>query len=146
MEPRIQYAKTSDGVSIAYWTLGEGDVPLVLTSPHVFNHIQLEWQTPETRRWCERLAEKRQLVGYDGRGSGLSDRDVLRYSLDTLVLDLEAVVGRLGLQAFDLFGDFVGGQTAIACACRHPKLVSHLILWNSYARASDVFRSPTPRE
>ena len=29
MEPRIQYAKTTDGVSIAYWTLGEG-APLVL--------------------------------------------------------------------------------------------------------------------
>ncbi len=24
MEPRIQYAKTEDGVSIAYWTLGDG--------------------------------------------------------------------------------------------------------------------------
>ncbi len=24
MEPRIQYAKTENGVSIAYWTLGEG--------------------------------------------------------------------------------------------------------------------------
>ena len=24
MEPRIQYAKTEDGVSIAYWTLGQG--------------------------------------------------------------------------------------------------------------------------
>ncbi len=24
MEPRIQYAKTKDGVSIAFWTLGEG--------------------------------------------------------------------------------------------------------------------------
>ena len=28
MEPRIQYTKTEDGVSVAYWTLGEG-VPLV---------------------------------------------------------------------------------------------------------------------
>ena len=28
-EPRIQYAKTSDGVSIAYWTLGEGEPPVV---------------------------------------------------------------------------------------------------------------------
>ena len=27
MEPRIQYAKTKDGVSIAYWTLGEGPGP-----------------------------------------------------------------------------------------------------------------------
>src|SRR5437867_2332451 len=25
MEPRIQYVKTSDGVNIAYWTLGKGE-------------------------------------------------------------------------------------------------------------------------
>jgi hypothetical protein len=28
MEPRIRYAPTADGVSIAFWTLGDG-VPLV---------------------------------------------------------------------------------------------------------------------
>ena len=28
MKPRIQYAETKDGVSIAFWTLGEGS-PLV---------------------------------------------------------------------------------------------------------------------
>ena len=27
MEPRIQYAKTEDGRSIAFWTLGEGFEP-----------------------------------------------------------------------------------------------------------------------
>ncbi len=32
MEPRIQYARTSDGVNIAYWTLGKGD-PLVFMLP-----------------------------------------------------------------------------------------------------------------
>ncbi len=26
MEPRIRYAQTADGVSIAFWTLGELDV------------------------------------------------------------------------------------------------------------------------
>ena len=29
MEPRIQYAKTSDGVSIAYWTNGDDGKPKV---------------------------------------------------------------------------------------------------------------------
>ncbi len=29
MEPRIQYAKTEDGVSIAYYTIGEG-TPMVV--------------------------------------------------------------------------------------------------------------------
>ena len=42
MEPRIQYAKTADGVSIAFWTLGEGQ-PLVQMSSLPFSHIQLEW-------------------------------------------------------------------------------------------------------
>ncbi len=30
MEPRIQYAKSEDGVNITFWTLGEGTPPLVL--------------------------------------------------------------------------------------------------------------------
>ncbi len=60
MEPRIQYAKAADGVSIAFWTMGEG-MPLV-HMPMQFSHIQLEWQWPDARRWFERLAEKRKLV------------------------------------------------------------------------------------
>jgi hypothetical protein len=37
MEPRIQYAQTTDGVSIAYYTLGEG-APLVMTPSFVLGH------------------------------------------------------------------------------------------------------------
>ena len=44
MEPRIQYAKTSDGVSIAYWTMGEGGTPLLMTPPLKWSHISLELQ------------------------------------------------------------------------------------------------------
>jgi len=96
MEPRIQYAKTADGVSIAFWTLGEG-TSAVWMSNLPLSHIQLEWQNPDQRRWYERLAEKRKLVRYDGRGTGLSDREVTDFSLDAQMLDLEAVVDRLGL-------------------------------------------------
>ena len=42
MEPRIQYAKTSDGVNIAYWTLGSG-LPLVQVSG-VLGHTHREWE------------------------------------------------------------------------------------------------------
>ncbi len=42
MEPRIQYAQAADGVSIAFWTMGEG-MPLVVM-PALFSHIQMEWQ------------------------------------------------------------------------------------------------------
>ncbi len=30
MEPRIRYAKTADGVSIAFWTLAEGEAVVLL--------------------------------------------------------------------------------------------------------------------
>ncbi len=49
MEPRIQYAKTKDGVSIAFWTMGEGE-PIVDMGTPPFSHIQMEWQLPEIRR------------------------------------------------------------------------------------------------
>jgi class 3 adenylate cyclase len=140
MEPRIQYAQTADGVSIAFWTMGEG-MPLVHMPPP-FTHIQMEWQFPEMRRWYERLAEKRQLVRYDTRGLGLSQRDDLSEpSLDSLVLDLGAVVDRLGLETFALLGYEHSGPVAIVYAVRHPERVSHLLLWCAYARASDWIRS-----
>ena len=38
MEPRIQYAQTTDEVSIAFWTLGER-MPLVSMPPVPFSRI-----------------------------------------------------------------------------------------------------------
>jgi len=140
MEPRIQYAQTADGVSIAFWTLGEG-MPLVEVPVSPFSHIQLEWQVPEWRRQYERMAEKRKLIRYDSRGAGLSDRDVSDFSLDAQVLDLEAVVDHLGLERFSLYGGFALGPVAIAYAARHPQRISRLVLWCSWARASDAYRS-----
>ncbi|UCH87310.1 MAG: adenylate/guanylate cyclase domain-containing protein [Dehalococcoidia bacterium] len=140
MEPRIQYAQTADGVSIAFWTLGEG-LPFVQMTSLPHSHIQLEWQVPQVRRWYERVAEKRKLVRYDLRGCGLSDRDVTDFSLEAHVLDLKAVVDRLGLEKFALFGFLHAGPAAITYAARHPERVSHLVLWCSYARASDYLRS-----
>ena len=146
-EPRIQYAKTSDGVSIAFWTLGEG-MPLVIMPNIPVSHAQLEWstrwRTQEYRHWYERLVEKRQVVRYDNRGSGLSDRDVADLSLDALVLDLEAVVQRLNLDRFSLFGLYNSGPVAIAYAVRHPERVSKLLLWCTWARTRDT-ASPTLR-
>lgn len=134
--PRIQYATTSDGVSIAFSTLGEG-LPFVYTPSGPFQHIQLEWGFPEIRRWYERLAERRRLVLYNERGGGLSDRDIGGYSLDAEMRDLEAVVEALRLERFALFGFYHGGPAAIAYAARHPQRVSHLILWQTWSRARD---------
>jgi class 3 adenylate cyclase len=141
MEPRIQYAKTTDGVSIAFWTLGDG-MPLVVMPNVPFGHAQLEWQITEYREWYERLAQKRRIVRYDGRGFGLSDWDATDHSLDARVLDVEAVVANLGLKRFDLLAPLHSGPPGIAYAARHPEQVSHLVLWCAYAQPSDYARSP----
>ena len=134
MEPRIQYAKTADGVSIAYWTLGEGP-PVVWIQTPPFSHIQLEWQWPVARRAYEKLAERRMLVRYDGRGSGLSDREVATFSLETHLLDLKAVIADLGLARLALMAYGDAGPVAIAYAARHPEKVTHEVLWATYARS-----------
>ncbi len=144
MEPQIQYATTSDGVSIAFWTLGEG-TPFVYMPFLMLSHTQLEWQDPERRAFYERLAQHRKLVRYDCRGTGLSDRNIADYSPDALLLDLEAVVGHLGLENFILFAPARSGLVAITYAARHPECVSHLILWGTYARAAGESTSPQLR-
>ncbi len=140
MEPKIQYTKTSDGVNIAFHVVGRG-MPYVQTQMPGSN-IRLYWEIPEARTWYELLAEKRMLVQYDNRGTGLSQRDVTDFSLEALGSDIEAVADRLGLERFVLWGTQYMGPVAIAYAARNPGRVSHLILWCSYARASDMLKSP----
>ncbi len=137
MEPRIQYATTTDGVSIAFWALGEGG-PFVEMPTIPVSHIQMEWQFPQWRRWYESLAQRRMVVRYDCRGAGMSDRDVSDFSLDAYALDLEAVVDHLGLERFALLSPIHSGPVAIAYAARHPERVSHLVLWHSWAVTHDA--------
>jgi class 3 adenylate cyclase len=141
MEPRIEYATTSDAVNIAYWALGEG-APLVQMPAFPLTHVHLEWQIPECRRWFESLAGRIRLIRYDARGGGLSERAVTDFSLEAQVRDLEAVVDGLGLERFALFAPADSGMTAIAYAAANPERVSHLILWCSWARRADVSGAP----
>jgi pimeloyl-ACP methyl ester carboxylesterase/DNA-binding CsgD family transcriptional regulator len=135
-EPAIRMTRTKDGVGIAYFALGEG-WPLVHSPPWPLGHLRIQWQTPNCRRYLRALANDHRLVLYDGRGSGLSDREVTDYSLEAQIFDLEAVVERLRLQRFALFAFGHVGPAYITYAIRNPGRVSHLILWCSYARATD---------
>ena len=96
MEPQIQYVTTSDGVSIAYYALGEGK-PLVYLTSWPYQHLQPEWQNTLFIGYYEFMLETRRLIRFDGRGAGLSERDVGDFSLEALLLDLDAVVDQLGL-------------------------------------------------
>lgn len=137
MEPRVQYGQTKDGVSIAFWTLGEGPPMVQMPSAPISPSLRA-WQTPEGRRWYEGLANGRMLVRYDNRGCGDSQRDAIDYSLDASILDMEAAVDKLKLDRFVLFGYLGSVPSAIAYATRHPERVSRLLLWCGGARGTSM--------
>ncbi len=144
MEPQIQYAKTSDGVSIAYYVMGQGP-PLVRTANPMFSHLFAAWQISWFRADTERLAEFLQLVRYDTRGTGLSQREPLDFSLEARLLDVDAVVEKEGLERFALIGFGLGTPVAIAYAARYPERVTHLILQAPHARGAQAFDLPGAR-
>jgi class 3 adenylate cyclase/pimeloyl-ACP methyl ester carboxylesterase len=139
MEPRIQYAKTSDGVNIAYWTMGQGEPALLCTSLIGFSNISLELERADIRGWYEHLAAHRMLVRFDHRNAGLSQRGVADTSLEAFVADLEAVVDRLSLDRFYLLACGITGPPAIAYAAKHNDKVSRIVLWAAPVHNRDGF-------
>ena len=140
-EPVIQYAKTNDGVNIAYYSIGSGTPPLVYILP--FSHVVQERQHPELRAWCEGLAGNRRVVRLDRRGTGLSDRD-REFTLDSAVHDIDAVARKEGLKRFALMGQGYTSAIAILYASQHPEKVSHLVLWSPVAGAQEYIEASPP--
>ena len=127
----ITFCRTKDAIRIAVASIGHG-IPLV-SIPTWLSNIDHDWQNPFRAPLWHFLADRFQLIRYDGRGFGLSDRDIPDISIETLRLDLEAVVDGLGLQSYILFGISQGVATAIAHAACHPERVSKLILHGGFA-------------
>ncbi len=132
MEQDIRFCKTSDGVRIAYASVGQG--PPLIRALGWATHLEYEWQSPLWRHFIEALAQHHTLIRYDGRGTGLSDRDVDVHSVEQWATDLEAVADAAGHERFAILGISQGGSTAVTYALRHPERVSHLILYGSFAK------------
>ena len=145
VEQQIRFCVAPDGVRLAYATHGRGS-PLVKAANWV-THLEFDWHSPLWQHWWTELGRSHQVVRYDHRGFGLSDRDPDRLTLDAFVGDLEAVVDAAGLERFALLGISQGGAAAIWYAVRHPERVSHLVLCGAYARGRMVRDlSPEQRE
>ena len=139
MDPRIQYAKTSDGVSIAYSTEGEGP-PLVWMPIHPVSHVQrASGMFPNI---FPPLTRTFRLIRYDPRGTGLSDRDAIDSSMEAMMRDLDAVVERTGLQSFAVEALSSAVPIAVTYAATFPDRVSHLILTDGWTSFSDVAGTP----
>ena len=140
MEPQIQYAKTSDGVDIAFATAGDGPPLLVVPAPP-YTHVQAIWET--YAHLYQPLAERFHLVWYDFRGTGLSDRDAIDFSMDAMMRDVEAVVEGAGLTGFAMVAYYGSVPIAVTYAAIHPEKISSLVLADGWVKSSDWTQSPT---
>jgi pimeloyl-ACP methyl ester carboxylesterase len=77
-------------------------------------------------------------VRYDQRGSGLSDRNRTDFTLEAELKDLETVIEHLKLKRLALLGISLGGPIAAAYTARHPRCVSRLILYGTFARGEAI--------
>ena len=137
MEPRIQYAKTSDGVSIAFTVTGSGPTLVYMAQP-AMSTLQARAATPACRSFDRRLEQSFQVIRYDSRSCGLSTRQIETLDLDALVVDVEAIVDKLALGEYLIWAEFDSGPPAIMLAHRYPERVKKLALWCSWSRSLDV--------
>ena len=140
--PPLQYAKTTDGVNVAFFSIGRGR-PIVFAS-NIFGDAHLYglgW--PHVRQITDRLASLGwRIWRHDHRGMGFSDRDVDDVSLEGRVKDVEAMVQAAGVQRFALVGTSMGAATAIAYAARHREQVSHLVLLSPFTSGAALYALP----
>jgi len=134
--PETRYAKTSDGVHIAYQVLGEGPPDLVFVPPWV-SDIEVQWEEPRFARFLKGLASFSRLITFDKRGTGLSDRvseDQLP-DMETRMDDVRAVLDQVGSERAALFGAFDGGHMSMVFAATYPERTLALMLLGAPAKA-----------
>jgi len=131
MKPSVQFAKRRDGITIAYSVFGTGP-PLIMPPPWVTS-LSFVLEDPFMNQFLERLAQNLMVIFYDKHGCGQSDRDRTEFTLESELLDLETVVDHLGFEKFNIFGASMSGPLTIAYTARHPKRVTRLILYGTYA-------------
>jgi proline iminopeptidase len=126
---------TTPEVDIAYETYGASSlaIPVIVANggpglSHVYMMQNDVWP---------RIAQHRQVVFYDQRGTGKSNRvsPDAPFGMDAQVSDLDAVRAKFGFQKFDLVGDSYGGLLAMAYAAAHPERIEKLVLSDSAAPA-----------
>jgi pimeloyl-ACP methyl ester carboxylesterase len=136
-DQRITFCRTADGVSLAVARVGRG-MPLVCT-PTWGTHLEYDWDNPIRAKLWEFLAGRFELIRYDGRGFGLSDRNVTHFSLATLQRDLEAVVDALALRRYAFFCASTGCPAAIAHAASYPERVSKMVIHDSVVQGVNTW-------
>jgi class 3 adenylate cyclase len=128
MAPETHYAKTADGVHIAYQTLGEGP-NLIFVPSHVFD-VEALWSWPQAADFVRSLAGFARLTLFDRRGIGMSDHILPRdrqWTLEARMDDLRAVMDAADVERAVLFSFEAGFALSSLFAATYPERTMGLV-------------------
>ena len=132
--PETRYARTVDGVYIAYQVVGDGPVDLVVVAS-VLGLAEI-WRARLSGRFMRRLASFSRLIMLDRRGTGLSDHVVSdqQLSLENRMEDVRAVMDAAGSERAVLLALENAFPVAAMFATTLPERTAGLIAYGSMAR------------
>lgn len=137
-DPRTEYARSDDGVDIAFQIVGTGHMDVMFV-PNWGTNVETLWQAAWALEFWERLASMGRLILCDARGTGSSDGPVLERPLtvDQAVADLRTVLAAAGSERAVQFA--IESAVPLACtfAAKHPELTSQLVLYGGSASILD---------
>jgi len=115
-----------NGVELWYEVTGEGE-PVIQIHGAGFGHFNFAPATPG-------LARHFQVVDYDMRGYGQSDRPVQRYDMEVWADDAAGLLDALGLPEAHVHGTSMGGMIAIVFAGKYPERTTSVVINCAAAR------------
>jgi DNA-binding SARP family transcriptional activator/pimeloyl-ACP methyl ester carboxylesterase len=127
----VRYARSRDGVGVAYQVSGDGPVD-ILAIPGFVTHLDIWWNAP-TDGLVRQLTSIGRLISFDKRGMGLSDRPDSINAL-SWVDDALAVLDAVDATDAVVLGVSAGTPTAIRLASLHPERVRALVIFGGGAR------------
>jgi class 3 adenylate cyclase len=136
--PDTHYAKTDDGLSIAYQVIGDGPIDIVFPGSGGLLPIDLIWDEPSVARLYHRLASFSRLVVFDALGTGASDDLPLGQlpTVETISETVGVVMDAVGTDRAAILGcGNGGGQSTMLFAATHPERTRALVLLNAFARS-----------
>jgi class 3 adenylate cyclase len=146
--PKTRWAKTVDGVWIAYQDFGTGPLTLVFMNG-LYSHLEVYWELPQYARFMNRLAAGVRVLHFDRRGTGLSDRISYTPTLESRMDDIRAVMDAAEVERAALYG-WGWGAPALAAlfAGTYPDRTVALLLdgWLALRWAPDYSFGLPPEE
>ena len=134
--PETNYAKTADGVHIAYQVVGDAAIDLVLVASGL--GLGEIWRGRRSGAFLTQLASFSRLIVLDGRGMGLSDHVLDRdqqLTLESRMEDVRAVMDAVDSARAVLLGlEASGFAVAAIFAATLPERTAGLIAYDATAR------------